>query len=180
MTRTQGRSHSAHIAPPPVTELRCARTTSPSPSLTPSPLIPTMQKFQTANPYEKQFGYSRAVRKGPFISVSGTTSIHPVSGKLLHPGSAGEQARAIFEEIIRAVRALGGEKDDIVRVRMFVTDGGDADKAGAALKDALGDVGPTATMIVGAQFVSSEMLVEIEADAVVMVCLCPLVLFQRG
>ena len=137
-----------------------------------------MQTFKTANPYEKKFGYSRAVRKGPFISVSGTTSIDPQSGVLLHPGSAGDQARVIFQEIARAVTALGGTKEDVVRVRMFVTNAEDADKVGEALREALGDVGPAATMIVGAHFVSPEMLVEIEADAVVVVRPHPAVAFE--
>ena len=128
-----------------------------------------MQHFRTNNPYEAKFGYSRAVRKGPFIFVSGTTSIDPTSGELRHPGSAYDQAIAIFEEIVRAVTALGGAKSDVVRVRMFVAKDEDAGKVGEALRDALGGVGPAATMIVGAQFVSSEMLVEIEADAVVLV-----------
>ncbi len=134
-----------------------------------TPASPGSQRFQTANPYEKEFGYSRAVRRGPYIAVSGTTSIDPVSGQLRHPGSAYDQARAIFVEIVKAVEGLGGTANDIIRVRMFVMHGSDADSIGKALKEALGEVGPAATMIVGAQFVSSEMLVEIEADAVVLV-----------
>ncbi|KAI9062080.1 YjgF-like protein [Trametes sanguinea] len=126
------------------------------------------RRFQTANPYEKLFGYSRAVRRGPYIAVSGTTSIDPVSGVLRHPGSAYDQTRAIFSEIIRAVEGLGGTAQDIMRVRMFVTEGDDADNVGKALREALGDVGPAATMIIGARFVSPDMLVEIEADAVVL------------
>ncbi|KAI0667245.1 YjgF-like protein [Trametes maxima] len=130
------------------------------------------RRFQTANPYEAQFGYSRAVRRGPFIAVSGTTSIDPVTGQLRHPGFAYDQARSVFAEIIRAVEGLGGTAKDIVRVRMFVTDGSDADGVGKALKEALGEVGPAATMIVGAGFVSPAMLVEIEADALVLSNLC--------
>ena len=128
-----------------------------------------MQHHRTNNPYEAEFGYSRAVRKGPFIFVSGTTSIDPASGELQHPGSAYDQARTTFDEIVRAVVALGGRKGDIVRVRMFVAEDEDTAKVGEALKDALGDVSPAATMIVGSRFVSSDMLVEVEADAVVMV-----------
>ncbi|KAI0641374.1 YjgF-like protein [Trametes meyenii] len=124
--------------------------------------------FQTANPYEAQFGYSRAIRRGPFIAVSGTTSIDPVTGQLRHPGSAYDQARSIFAEIIRAVEGLGGTVKDVMRVRMFVANGPDSDSVGKALKEAFGEVGPAATMIVGAGFVSSQMLVEIEADALVL------------
>ncbi|KAI0765864.1 YjgF-like protein [Trametes elegans] len=123
---------------------------------------------QTANPYEKLFGYSRAVRRGPFIAVSGTTSIDPVSGVLRYPGSAYDQTRVTFDEIIRVVEQLGGTAPDIIRVRIFVTDAADTDNVGKALKEVLGEVRPAATMIVGPKFVSEEMLVEIEADAVVV------------
>ena len=138
--------------------------------MSPSRLHPlAMQRHRTNNPFETKFGYSRAVRKGPFVFVSGTTSIDPTSGELRHAGNAYDQARAIFDEIVLAVEALGGKKGDIVRVRMFVTEDRDTGKVGDALRDALGDVGPAATMIVGSRFVLPDMLVEIEADAVVMV-----------
>lgn len=84
---------------------------------------------------------------------------------MLYAGSASLQSRQIFAEIIKSVRELGGEKHDIMRVRMFVASQEDADYVGEALKEALGDVGPAATMIIGAKFVAPDMLVEIEADA---------------
>ncbi|KAJ2921079.1 hypothetical protein H1R20_g16016, partial [Candolleomyces eurysporus] len=110
---------------------------------------------RTSNPYEGLFGYSRAVKKGPF-----------------HPSSAYQQAIAIFSEIIKAVETLGGEKEDITRVRMFVTRDEDAEDVGRALKESLGGGegdrgGPAATMILGIRFVDKDMRVEIEADAVV-------------
>ena len=126
------------------------------------------RNFQTANPYESKFGYSRAVRRGPFIFVSGTTSIDPTSGQLLHPDSAYNQAVSIFSEIIRAVEAVGGRREDITRVRMFVSADEDSEAVGGALKEALGDVRPAATMIVGSRFVAPEMKVEIEADGIVL------------
>ncbi|KAG6860791.1 hypothetical protein C0995_007597 [Termitomyces sp. Mi166 len=126
------------------------------------------QRYTTANPYEAQFGYSRAVRRGPFIFVSGTTSVDPTTGVVQHPGSAHEQALKIFYEIIRAIEALGGTRQDVMRIRMFVTADEDTNDVGRALKENFGDVGPAATMIVGAEFVRAEMKVEIEADAVVL------------
>ena len=108
------------------------------------------------------------MRRGPFVFVSGTTSIDPKTGEMLHVGSASLQSQQIFGEIIKAVQRLGGKKDDITRVRMFVTSQEDARYVGEVLKDSLGDIGPAATMIIGAKFVSSDMLVEIEADAVVL------------
>ncbi|KZV98225.1 YjgF-like protein [Exidia glandulosa HHB12029] len=130
------------------------------------PLITTVHR--TANPYENDFGYSRAVRRGPFISVSGTTSISPTSGELQHPGSAYLQARAIFSEIFSAITALGGTKTDVTRVRMFVTAQSDSGDVARAMKESMdGHTAFAATMICGASFVDPEMKVEIEADAVV-------------
>ncbi|KAF9465235.1 YjgF-like protein [Collybia nuda] len=125
-------------------------------------------KHRTSNPYEEKFGYSRAIRRGPFIFVSGTTSIDTTTGQVLHPTSAYNQALKIFREITLAVEALGAAKKDVVRVRMFVTDDGDGEDVGRALKESFGSVGPAATMILGARFISPEMKVEIEADALVL------------
>lgn len=125
------------------------------------------QRYSTANPYESAFSYSRAVRRGPFIFVSGTTSIDPITGVLLHPSSAYDQSRQIFTNIVEAIEALGGKRECVTRVRMFVRDQGDSGEVGRALKDALGDVMPAATMILGVGFVDEEMKVEIEADALV-------------
>lgn len=87
----------------------------------------------------------------------------------ISPGlSAYDQAKTIFGEIVRAVNALGGRREDITRVRMFVTLDEDFEEVGRALKESLGEIGPAATGIIGARFVSSEMKVEIEADAVVL------------
>lgn len=80
----------------------------------------TKQVVATGNPYEAKFGYYRAVRKGPFIVVSGTTSLDPTTSHLLHVGNAKEQAIAAFTEAIKAVLQLDGRKSDVVRVRMFV------------------------------------------------------------
>ncbi|KAF9224838.1 YjgF-like protein [Gyrodon lividus] len=126
----------------------------------------TAQRYRTPNPYEKKFGYCRAVKRGSFIFVSGTTAIDLDTGKVVHPMSAYDQALKAFREIVTAVEALGGKKGDIVRVRMFVTYVHDSEEVGRALKEELGDVEPAATMILGAKFVSPDMRVEIEADAI--------------
>jgi enamine deaminase RidA (YjgF/YER057c/UK114 family) len=76
--------------------------------------------FSTANPYEKRFGYHRAVRKGPFIFVSGTTAIDRTTQKLQAPGDASAQATLAFSECISAVEAMEGKRSDVCRVRMFV------------------------------------------------------------
>jgi enamine deaminase RidA (YjgF/YER057c/UK114 family) len=145
------------MAPPPST------TTSPS---------GTKQYYTTHNPFEARFGYHRAVRKGPFIFVSGTTALDPSTGKLQHPGNAEVQAMATFKEALRAVIALGGDSGDVIRVRMFVARKEDTEGVGeafAAFFKGRGEteVGTAATMIVVGGFVDEEMLVEIEMDAVV-------------
>ena len=127
-----------------------------------------MQRHKTGNPYEDKFGYSRAMRKGPFIFVSGTTSIDTASGKVLHPKSAYDQTLKIFAEIVLAIETLGGAKSDVVRLRMFVAQEKDGEDVSRALKEVFGDVAPAATMVFGMSFVSADMRVEIEADAVVL------------
>ena len=127
-----------------------------------------MQRHKTGNPYEDKFGYSRAMRKGPFIFVSGTTSIDTASGKVLHPKSAYDQTLKIFAEIVLAIETLGGAKSDVVRLRMFVAQEKDGKDVSRALKEVFGDVAPAATMVFGMSFVSADMRVEIEADAVVL------------
>ncbi|KIJ06156.1 hypothetical protein PAXINDRAFT_103488 [Paxillus involutus ATCC 200175] len=126
----------------------------------------TVQRYRTLNPCEIKFGYCRAVKRGPFIFVSGTTAIDLETGEVAHPMSAYDQALKAFREIITAVEALGGKKGDIVRIQMFVTYDDDSGEVGRALKEELGDVEPAATMIIGAKFVSPDMRVEIQADAI--------------
>ena len=133
------------------------------------PGAPQTLTYASSNPYELQFGYSRAVRKGPHIFVSGTTSVDPESGHVRHPDSAYLQALVIFKEITCAIERLQGNKEDVSRVRMFVTEQEDTEAVGRALKESFGDVRPAATMIVGSRFVDKDMKVEIEADAVVLV-----------
>ncbi|KAF8543620.1 Endoribonuclease L-PSP/chorismate mutase-like protein [Trichophaea hybrida] len=119
-----------------------------------TPLITTSHR--TSNPYEAVFGYSRAVRRGNQIFVSGTTSVSTSSSSssssptpiILHAGDAYQQTTTALHESICAIEKLGGKKEDVVRVKLF----------GAAW---------AATMIVGVSFVSEEMLVEVELDAVV-------------
>lgn len=90
------------------------------------------------------------------------------TGKIPPGLSAYGQAKIIFAEILKAVNALGGRREDITRVRMFVTLDEDFEDVGRALKESLGEIAPAATGIVGARFVSPDMKVEIEADAVVL------------
>jgi enamine deaminase RidA (YjgF/YER057c/UK114 family) len=80
----------------------------------------TKTYYTTPNTFEKEFGYHRAVRKGPFIFVSGTTAQNPETGKIEYSGDAYQQALATMGRCVEGVKKLGGAKKDVVRVRMFV------------------------------------------------------------
>ena len=74
----------------------------------------------TKNIFEQRFGYHRAVRKGPFIFVSGTTALDPETGGIKCPGDAYGQAHAAFNTGLEAIKQLGGKAADVCRIRMFV------------------------------------------------------------
>ncbi|KAI0072138.1 YjgF-like protein [Panus rudis PR-1116 ss-1] len=152
-----------------------------SPSTSIPPTQPIRAHVHTSNPYESLYGYARATRRGPFIFVSGTTAIDPTTGTIPPSilSSAYLQAKAAFGEIVRAVEELGGKREDVCRVRMYVTDGEDFEDVARAMRECFGAdeegegegkgaVWPAATGIVGVRFVSPDMKVEIEADAVVL------------
>jgi enamine deaminase RidA (YjgF/YER057c/UK114 family) len=111
------------------------------------------------NEWGDRFGYSRAVRSGSLIEVAGTTG----------PGdSAYEQARAALAAIEAALAELGASMSDVVRTRMFVVDiATNGDEVGRAHGEVLGDVKPAAAMYGVTGLLRQEMLVEIEAAAVV-------------
>ncbi|MGP1354729.1 MAG: RidA family protein [Parasphingopyxis sp.] len=121
------------------------------------------RKTASASPFEKAFGFSRAVRSGNRILVSGTGPIEPDGSST--PGDAADQARRCFAIIEAAVEELGGSLADVVRTRMFVTDAADGDAIGAVHGEIFGDVRPAATMVVVAALLRPEWRVEIEAEA---------------
>ncbi|CCX13519.1 YjgF-like protein [Pyronema domesticum] len=123
--------------------------------------------FNTGNPYESLFGYSRAVRHGNLIYVSGTTSLSPVAPfDIQFPGNAYYQTTTALEESIRAIAGLGGSIQNIARIKLFVRREEDCDSVGRAMAEVMIGQSFAATMIVGASFVRDEMLVEVEMDAV--------------
>ncbi|KAJ3886202.1 YjgF-like protein [Lentinula edodes] len=124
--------------------------------------------FRTQNPFEKNFGFSRAVRKGPFIFVGGTTSFDPESGEMMHADSAYGQAKVIFETIIKSVEALGGKKTDILKLKLFTTTMECGMEVGKAFKEIFEEIHPAAILILGVTLASPEMKLEVEAEAVVL------------
>ena len=120
--------------------------------------------------WQDQAGYSRAVRRGNIITVSGTTATGP-DGAALHPGDTGAQARACLDRISRALAALGGGLDDVVRTVVYLAPGASWQQAADAHRDVLaaaGNAGPANTMLYVAGLIGDGFLVEIEAQAVVL------------
>ena len=122
-----------------------------------------MLKVSSGSPYEPAIGFSRAVRVGDRVLVSGTGPVWP-SGSV-DPDPA-VQARRCFEIIAAALAEAGAGLSDVVRTRMYVTDASYGEAVGAVHGELLGEVRPAATMVVVAALLDPRWKVEIEAEAV--------------
>ncbi len=123
------------------------------------------QRVATGVVWEKVVGYSRAVRSGPFISVSGSTAALP-DGTVAHPGDAYLQAKAALAVIVAALAELGARPQDVIRTRMYVTDIARWEEVGRAHGEIFSDIRPATSMVEVSALIHPDMLVEIEADAV--------------
>lgn len=121
------------------------------------------QRARSGSPYEETIGFSRAVRVGKRIVVSGTAPIWPDGSCSPDPRV---QAARCFEIIVAALAELGGRPEDVVVTRMYIVDPMDAEAVGRAHRAALGAAAPAATMIVVARLLDPRWRVEIEAEAV--------------
>jgi enamine deaminase RidA (YjgF/YER057c/UK114 family) len=130
-----------------------------------------MTEFRRSNlhsgaPWESRVGYSRAVRVGRFIAVSGSAAIDD-DGQLVGEGDMYAQAKQCIEVIAGALERAGGRLSDVVRTRMYVTDIERWEDVGRAHQEAFGAVMPATSMVEVSRLIDPRMLVEIEADAII-------------
>ncbi len=122
------------------------------------------QRFSSGGPFEDLVGYSRAVRNGPFVWVSGCTSVRD---GVVVGDTPGEQMRIAIQNAVAGLEMAGASAADVVRTRMYVVDASRHVEVGAAHAEVFGDVRPATAMIEVKGFIDPRMLVEIEVDAFV-------------
>jgi enamine deaminase RidA (YjgF/YER057c/UK114 family) len=120
----------------------------------------------SGSPYEKQVGFSRAVRTGAMISVAGTAPIGG-DGHTVGPGDAGAQTRRCLEIIAAALTDAGASLKHVVRTRIFLTRIEDWQAVAVAHGEYFRDIRPASTVVQVARLIDPQWLVEIEADAVI-------------
>ena len=126
----------------------------------------TRTNISSGAPYEPLFGYSRAVKVGNMIFVSGSTAIQP-DGSVAGVGDPYAQTIATLRTIERALQQGGASLQNVVRTRMFATSIAHVDAIGKAHAEFFRDIRPASTLVEISRLVHPDMLIEIEADAVI-------------
>jgi len=122
------------------------------------------QNIVFGNAYEKAIGFSRAVRHGNHIAVSGTAPISD-DGTPAHPGDLYRQTHRCLEIILSAITKAGGSADGVVRTRIFLKNIDDWEQAAKAHGEVFANIQPACTFVEVSRFIHPDWLVEIEADA---------------
>ena len=123
--------------------------------------------ISSGSPWEDAAGYSRAVRIGNMVFVAGTVAA-TASGEIIAPGNAYEQTVFAIQKIETALQQAGAKLTDVVRTRLFVTDAAHAEAVTKAHVEFFGNIKPACTLVAVKSLILPDLLVEVEADVVVV------------